>query len=71
MKKENPPKLRMIAAMWSLSEYPSAKKEWSLERKLKAIKEAGFDGLATMATPEIKKLADKHGLIINGYFSSA
>ena len=71
MKKENPPKLRMIAAMWSLMEYPSAKKEWSLDRKLKAIKEAGFDGLATLATPEIKKLADKHGLIINGYFSSA
>jgi hypothetical protein len=42
-----------------------------LDRKLKAIKEAGFDGLATLATPEIKKLADKHGLIINGYFSSA
>jgi hypothetical protein len=70
MKKENPPKLRMIAAMWSLTQYPSAKKEWSLERKVRAIKEAGFDGFATAATPELKKLADKYGLLIVGYVAS-
>lgn len=71
MKKENPPKLRMIAAMWSLVQYPTAKSEWSLERKIRAIKEAGFDGLATASTPEIKKLADKYGLLIVGAFASA
>jgi hypothetical protein len=70
MKKENLPKLRMIAAMWSLMQYPNAKKEWSLERKVRAIKEAGFDGFATAATPELKKLADKYGLVIVGYVSS-
>jgi sugar phosphate isomerase/epimerase len=60
----------MIAAMWSLMQYPNAKKEWSLERKVRAIKEAGFDGFATAATPELKKLADKYGLVIIGYVSS-
>lgn len=60
----------MIAAMWSLTQYPSAKKEWALERKVRAIKEAGFDGFATAATPELKKLADKYGLLIVGYVAS-
>jgi hypothetical protein len=71
MKKDNSPKLRFVANTWSLVQYPSAKKEWSLERKVKAIKEAGFDGITTISTPELKKLADKHGLIIIGYFASA
>ena len=60
----------MIAAMWSLVQYPSAKSEWSLERKVRAIKEAGFHGFATAATTELKKLADKYGLVIIGYVSS-
>jgi hypothetical protein len=66
MKKENPPKLRMIAALWSLVQYPSLKAEWSLDRKIRAIKDAGFDGLTTCLTPEIKKLADKYDLITVG-----
>ena len=60
----------MIAAMWSLVQYPSAKSRWSLERKVRAIKEAGFHGLATTATPKLKKLADKYGLVIIGYVAS-
>jgi hypothetical protein len=77
MKKPNPPKLRMIATLWSLEPYPSAKKDWSLERKIRAIKEAGFYGVACACqqfmgpTPEIKKLADKYGLAIVGYVASA
>ena len=70
MKKTNPPQIRHIAAMWSLGHYPSAKKEWSLERKIRAVKEAGFDGFATAVGPEHKRLAEKYGLIELGYVAS-
>ena len=51
--------------------YPSAKREWSLERKMKEIKAAGFDGIAAYANPEVKKLADKLGLKIMGGFDGS
>ena len=71
MKKANPPRIRHIANFWSMVHYPSQKKEWSLERKAEAMKEAGFDGFTTMPSAEHKRLAEKYGLIIVGYFSSA
>ena len=70
MPANNPPKIRHIAAMWTLVQYPNAKKEWSLERKIAAIKEAGFDGFACQPTPEHKALAEKYDLGIVGYISS-
>ncbi len=51
-----------IANLWSLVQYPSAAKEWSLEKKIKAVADAGFDGFTTGLTPEHKRLADKYGL---------
>lgn len=65
------PLLRHIANLWSLRDTPSAKKPWPLERKIAAVKEAGFDGFTDQATPKHRKLAEQHGLIIVGYFSSA
>jgi hypothetical protein len=70
MKKANPPILRHIGNLWSLGDYPTARKPWSLERQIVAIKEAGFDGFTTFPTAEHAKLAQKHGLIIVGYFAS-
>ena len=67
---ERTPVLRHIANLWSLVEYPSAKKEWSLEQKLKAVKAAGFDGFTTQLTPELAALGERFGLIRIGYFSS-
>jgi hypothetical protein len=65
------PVLRHIANLWSLRDTPSAKKPWPLERKIAAVKDAGFDGFTDLATPKHRKLAEKHGLQIVGYFSSA
>jgi len=65
------PVLRHIANLWSLRDTPAAKKPWPLERKIAAVKEAGFDGFTELATPKHRKLAEQHGLIIVGYFSSA
>lgn len=64
------PVLRHIANLWSLVGYPSPNTEWSLERKLKAVKAAGFDGFTTQLTPEHDALGERLGLLRIGYFSS-
>src|SRR3954471_7190377 len=53
------PRLVMCAATWSMIGYPSARREWSVPRKLRAIKDAGFDGVCAYLTPEIKGAADQ------------
>ncbi len=64
------PVFRQVAALWTLVNYPSAKREWSLERKMGAIQEAGFDGITAKLTPEHRKLAEKLGLYAVGGISS-
>jgi hypothetical protein len=71
MKTSNPPILRHIVNLWTLRGYPNAKKPWTLERQIADVKAAGFDGFTTLATQEHAKLAEKHGLIIVGYFSTS
>ena len=56
------PKIAHICNLWSLVGHPLPKKEWSLERKIAAVAEAGFDGITTALTPEHARLAQKHGL---------
>lgn len=65
------PKIRHIVNLWSLVAYPTAKRPWSLERQIAAVKEAGFDGFTTRAGEEHRKLAEKHGLMIVGYFAGS
>jgi hypothetical protein len=71
MKTTPPPVLRHIANLWSLTEYPTKKRDWPLERKLTEVKAAGFDGFTTLPSKEHAKLAEKLGLMIVGYFSSS
>jgi hypothetical protein len=66
-----PPLLRHIANLWTLTDYPTAKRAWTLERQLAAVKEAGFDGFATGQGGEVAKLAQKYGLIVVGYFATS
>jgi len=56
------PQIAHIANLWSLVGHPSPAKEWSLEKKIKAVAHAGFDGITTALTPEHRRLAEKHGL---------
>jgi hypothetical protein len=65
------PTLRHIINLWTLVEHPSKAKEWSLERKLREVKDAGFDGFTAALTPEHHRLGEKLGLIRVGYFSSS
>ena len=65
-------KIVHIANLWSLNGHPSPKREWSLERKIKAVAEAGFDGITTALTPDHRRFADKHGLEhLLGFISSS
>ena len=66
-----PPAIRHIINLWTLMDYPTAKKPWSFERQLAAVKEAGFDGFTWFATPELGRLAAKHELTFVGYFATA
>jgi len=56
------PHIAHIANLWSLVNHPSAAKQWSLDKKIRAVKAAGFDGFTTGLTPEHKVLAKKYGL---------
>lgn len=67
----DPPMLRHIVNLWTLVWHPSKSREWSLERKLRAVKEAGFEGFTTQLTPQHARLGDKLGLMRIGYFSSS
>lgn len=69
--KKTQPRLIQCATTWSMIHYPSAKKEWSLERKMKEIKAAGFDGVATFATPEVAAIANRLGLVMMGGFDGS
>lgn len=69
--KAGPPRIRLIANLWSLWDYPSTGREWTLERKLAAVKEAGFDGFSAALDRGQGRLAAKHGLCALGYISSS
>ena len=63
-------KLQHIAALWSITHYPSAQTEWSLEEKILDAKKAGFTGVATGPHPGLAELAKKHGMTVLGYIAS-
>ena len=69
MKTQNPaPRLILCATTWSMIGYPTPRREWSVARKLRAIKEAGFDGVCAFITPEMKVAADRLGLrLMSGF----
>lgn len=64
------PRLRFLANLWTLVKHPYADNEWSLDRKVSEIKEAGFDGVNYFASPELKGLLDKHDLEFGGLFDA-
>jgi sugar phosphate isomerase/epimerase len=50
------PVLKQFAGLWTLAQYPSVAKEWSLERKIREMKKAGFDAVGSRADPKISVL---------------
>ena len=60
------PKLKLCTAQWTLTNHPSADKEWSIDRKIKAAKDAGFVGISAGAAPEVVEACSKHGIKLIG-----
>jgi hypothetical protein len=63
-RRKTPPRLIQCATLWSLIGWPSARRPWSQERQLAAVKAAGFDGVAAGASPGLKAEADRLGLLV-------
>jgi len=66
-----PPRVVQIANLWTLWDHPTVEREWSLDRKMAAIREAGFEGITAALDRRHGRLARKHGLITIGYISSS
>lgn len=64
------PVLRHIANLWTLTNHPSAAKEWSLDEKLGAIKDAGFDGVCGAPSKELWAGIKRLGLVFVGGMAS-
>lgn len=56
----------LCATLWSLVGHPSGRREWTLARKMDAIKAAGFDGVAETFRPELAPHLRRLGLAICG-----
>src|SRR5215203_79869 len=69
MKQTTPaPRLIICATTWSMIGFPAPKREWSVARKIRAIKAEGFDGVCAYITPEIAALAKQLGLeLMSGF----
>lgn len=65
------PSLVMTANLWTLDGHPVQGKKWSLARKVRAVKEAGFEAVTAPATPELAALLRQHDLRFLGFFSSS
>jgi len=64
------PRLIQCATGWSMIGWPSARRPWKMPRQLAAIKAAGFDGVASGISPELKAEADRLGLLVLGGIST-
>jgi hypothetical protein len=64
------PVLRHIANLWTLMGHPAKENEWPLGQKLRAIKEAGFDGVCWAGSPELREGTKRLGLIFVGGMAS-
>ena len=59
----NPPQIRHMATLWTLTDYGDADGEWSTDRKLVEIKKAGFDGFLGRVPVVTADHVQRHGLL--------
>lgn len=64
----DPTRIRFLANLWTLWDHPSPGNEWSLEEKVRAVKEAGFDGINDRPGGELKELLRDYDLEFGGLF---
>jgi hypothetical protein len=56
--------LWLFGTLWSLRQYPTAQREWTWERKFRAIRDAGFDGVLSPPRPELTRRGDLRYLAV-------
>ena len=66
----NFPEIRFAANLWTLSEHPSSRAEWTLEEKVAAIKDAGFDGVNDRGSDQLRALLESYELGFSGLFDA-
>lgn len=68
MPESSEPCLVIAINLWSLVGHPSRENEWTLHQKISAVKEAGFDAVATNAAakPDLKQMLEECGLRFGG-----
>ena len=64
------PVLRHIANLWTLMQHPSSENEWSLDEKLRAIKDARFDGVCWAGSQGLYDGVRRFGLMFVGGIAS-
>lgn len=64
------PTLRHVANLWTLIQHRSPQREWTLEQKLDAIQDAGFDSVCWAPSPELTEGLRKRGLTFVGGLAS-
>jgi hypothetical protein len=60
------PVLRHVANLWTLMQHPSQTSEWTLDEKLDAIQEAGFDSVCWAPIPGLAEGLRNRGLTFVG-----
>lgn len=65
------PVLRLFANLWTLMGHPSQQHEWTLDEKLCAIREAGFDSVCWAPSSELTEGARRYGLTFVGGMATA
>ena len=60
------PKIKIMAADWSLRDYPSPRNPWTIQTKVRKVKQAGFHGMSSGADPELAAELHKQGLEMVG-----
>jgi hypothetical protein len=64
------PVLHHIANLWTLMQHPTPTMEWTLEQKLDAIVDSGFDGVCWAGSPELAEGLERRNLIFVGGMAS-
>ncbi len=64
------PTLRHVANLWTLMQHPSPEREWTLEEKLDAIQNAGFDSVCWAPSAELTEGLRSRGLTFVGGLAS-
>jgi sugar phosphate isomerase/epimerase len=75
MKKSSSPKsapvLKHFAGFWTLTNQPSAAKQWTDDQKFQEAKKAGFDAMGGGINPAMPALCEKHGMDYVCYINAA